>query len=149
MMIANIKRGDIKVEFKTREELDKYIDACNYYILRSMINNEDSFKCGEIETYPNEFIPELGKIYRQNFTYSSMYYKPLGFVFAPIHRTTNSNFLNLYCRVICYEFTNDSDRLDIMLCYFPLLGFQRGLQFDVIKKVRKLPKRLDEVKKWI
>lgn len=149
MMIANIKNGDIKEEFKTREELAKYIDACNYYILRSMINNEDSFKCGEIETYPNEFIPELGKIYRQNFTYSSMYYKPLGFVFAPIHRTTDSNFLNLYCRVICYEFTNDSDRLDIMLCYFPLLGFQRGLQFDVIKKVRKLPKRLDEVKKWI
>ena len=149
MMIANIKNGDIKEEFKTREELAKYIDACNYYILRSMINNEDSFKCGEIETYPNEFIPELGKIYRQNFTYSSMYYKPLGFVFAPIHRTTDSNFLNLYCRVICYEFTNDSDRLDIMLCYFPLLGFQRGLQFDLIKKVRKLPKRLDEVKKWI
>ena len=149
MMIANIKNGDIKEEFKTREELAKYIDACNYYILRSMINNEDSFKCGEIETYPNEFIPELGKIYRQNFTYSSMYYKPLGFVFAPIHRTTDSNFLNLYCRVICYEFTNDSDRLDIMLCYFPLLDFQRGLQFDSIKKVRKLPKRLDEVRKWI
>ena len=149
MMIANVKKGDIKKEFKTREELAKYIDACNYYILRSMINNDDSFKCGEIETYPNEFIPEIEKIYRQNFTYSSMYYKPLGFVFAPIRGTSDSDFLNLYCRLICYEFTNDSDRLDIMLCYFPLLDFQRGLQFDIIKKVRKLPKRLDEVKKWI
>lgn len=147
MLYYTIKKGDIKKEFKTREELTKYIDACNYYILRSMINNDSSFNCGEIETYPNEFIPELGKIYRQNFTYSSMYYKPLGFVFAPIHRT--SDFLNLYCRLICYEFTNDSDRLDIMLCYFPLLDFQRGLQFDVIKKVRKLPKRMEEVRKWI
>ena len=61
MMIAKIKKEDIKEEFKTREELIKYINGCNYYILRSMINNDDSFKCGEIETYPNEFIPELGK----------------------------------------------------------------------------------------
>lgn len=147
MMITNIKKGDIKKEFKTREELVKYIDGCNYFILRSMINNDDSFKCGEIETYPNEFIPELGKIYRQNLTYCSMYYKPLEFIFAPIHGT--SDYLNLYCRSICYEFTNNSDRLDIMLCYFPLLDFQRSLQFDVIKKVRKLPKRMEEVRKWI
>lgn len=156
-MIMNyvyLKKNEIS-KVLSQSEVEKSVEKYNYNMLRIACNLCDQsdyipFELDDIITFDKELIPEIGKVYLENYNnYQKTYYKILGFVKSK-NNTTRIDKIGIYVETLILTYRSKFDDFNLIHIYTPLTEFIDKIKDSEFKRYNKLPSKItNKLEKWI